>query len=602
VRREHLDRAADRYSLLFTLPSYKGIVTLLFILCIATGIMAQLLFNPSSHGLLMGLVLGGSLFLVTFAVNYLTGNSLLKKDLILDVRRCSFLSLGSNLVLAMGTFFAALGCIAFGDSSVWFKVTAIMVFASMSLRFLVFHSVSFVGFVRSFFAATLQPALFIAVLLFSPVSPVMSELSHIEYQIIGGLAAFISVQLFAVSLDVLGTKTVGIPSIKLFKAFLANWTEDLNQPLEEILEHLSEDRDIQVSNLAFKSRGRLKAAIVVATVHPGPFKNVGSSSIPSMIQAALEKKLDCVVSVPHGISGHELDLASQTQNQKLVNLILEASEFDGFQAEATPYVTTKKGKATAGCQIFGNCAFVTLTLAPETMEDLPLELNDSINQEAKKSGLQWAVAIDSHNSIEGPFNPEKAVAPVREVATVVLTEASNLERSRFEVGAAKMASTGFSIEEGMGPGGISVIVTRVQGRTSAYVTVDGNNMVSGFREEILASLNELGIDKGEVMTTDTHVVNGVIVADRGYRPIGEEMDQERLIKCIKKVITQALENLEPAEAAWRQETIHGIKAIGEQQIDGLSSLVDKGAKRAKRNSTIIFPVIGVILTVLLAIL
>jgi predicted neutral ceramidase superfamily lipid hydrolase len=536
----------------------------------------------------MGLALGGSLFLVTFAVDYLMGNSLLKKDLILNLRRCLFLSFGSNLIMAVGVFFGALGCITFGDLSIWFKVTAIMVFASMSLRFLVLHSVSFVDLVRRFFAAALQPTLFIVVLLFSPISPVMSELIDIGYQLIGGLAAFISVQLFALSLNILGTKKVGIPSINLFKAFLANWTEDINQPLEEILENLSEERDVQVSNLAFKSRGRLKAAIVVATVHPGPFKNVGSSSIPSMIQAALEKKLGCVVSVPHGISGHELDLASQSQNQKLVNLILEASEFDGFQSKATPFVTAKKEEAIAACQIFGNCALVTLTLAPETMEDLPLELNNAINQEAKKNGLQCAVAIDSHNSIEGPFNPEKVAAPVKEAAAVVLTEASRLERSRFEVGAAKMASTGFSIKEGMGPGGIR--------------TIDGNNMVSGFREEILASLNELGIDKGEVMTTDTHAVNGVIVADRGYHPIGEEMNREMLITCIKKAVTQALENLEPAEAAWRQESIHGVKAIGEQQIDGLSSLVDEGAKKAKRNSTIIFPVTGAILTVLLAML
>jgi putative membrane protein len=602
VRREHLDRAAERYSLLFTLPSYKGTVTLLFIQCIATGIMVQLLFDLSSHGMLMGLALGGSLFMETFTMNYITGNSLLKKDLILDMRRCSFLSFGSNLILAASAFFAALGYIAFGDSAIWFKVAAIGVFASMSLRFLVFQSVSFVGSLSGFFAATLQPALFLVVLLFSPVSPVTFELCHIEYQLMAGLVAFISVQLFAALLNTLGTKAVGISSINLFKAFLVNWTEDIQQPLEEILERLSKEREITVYILAFKSKEKLKAAIVVPIVHPGPFKNVGSSAISSMIQTALEKKLGCVISVPHGISGHELDLASQTQNQKLISRLLEASEFDVFQAKATPYIISKKGKATAGCQIFGDCALVTLTLAPETMEDLPLELNDVIDQEAKKNGLQWAVAIDAHNSIEGPFNHEKAIAPVRKAAAAILTEASNSKQSRFEVGAAKITSTGFSIEEGMGPGGIVVIVTRVQGQTSAYVVIDGNNMVPGFREEILASLDELGIDKGEVMTTDTHVVNGVVVAGRGYHPIGEEMDRERLITYIKKAASQALENLEPAEAAWRRGTIRGVKAIGEQQIDGLSSLVDKGAKRAKRNSIIIFPAMGIILTVLLAML
>jgi putative membrane protein len=50
----------------------------------------------------------------------------------------------------------------------------------------------------------------------------------------------------------------------------------------------------------------------------------------------------------------------------------------------------------------------------------------------------------------------------------------------------------FTVHDGMGSGGISVIVVEVDDQKVAYVTIDGNNMVSGLREKILASLKELG--------------------------------------------------------------------------------------------------------------
>jgi predicted neutral ceramidase superfamily lipid hydrolase len=127
-------------------------------------------------------------------------------------------------------------------------------------------------------------------------------------------------------------------------------------------------------------------------------------------------------------------------------------------------------------------------------------------------------------------------------------------------------------------------------------------MVSGLREKILASLLELGISSGEVLTTDTHIVNAVVMNERGYHPVGEAIDHQKLIEDINKAAVKALGNLEPAKASWRQEVIQDIKVIGEQHIDKLSLIVDEGAKRAKKTSTLIFPAIGLILAILLFLL
>ncbi|MEM2110330.1 MAG: DUF2070 family protein, partial [Candidatus Bathyarchaeia archaeon] len=228
-----------------------------------------------------------------------------------------------------------------------------------------------------------------------------------------------------------------------------------------------------------------------------------------------------------------------------------------------------------------------------------LELNDIITKETKKIGFSCTVTVDAHNSIDGPFDPEKVIAPVKKAVTKVLEKAVECKSSRFEVGAAKIVPKGFGIEDGMGPGGITVIVVKVSEQRTAYVTIDGNNMVSNLREKILLSLQELGINNGEILTTDTHVVNAVVITERGYYPLGEKIDHESLIEDVKKATVEALKTMEPSEVAWQKEIVPNVKVIGEQQIDNLSLLTDKVARKARWNSILIFSVLGIFLAALL---
>ncbi|MDH5363068.1 MAG: DUF2070 family protein, partial [Aigarchaeota archaeon] len=180
--------------------------------------------------------------------------------------------------------------------------------------------------------------------------------------------------------------------------------------------------------------------------------------------------------------------------------------------------------------------------------------------------------------------------------------ALSYSRHPFLVGASKVVPEEYGLKDGMGPGGISVIVTKVGDQMAAYVTIDGNNMISGLREKTLSVIRELGISAGEILTTDTHAVNGVVLVPRGYHPVGEAMDQSRLIEYIKEATITALNNLEPVEVAWSAKTVADIKVIGEKQIETLCGLSEKVAKRAKKLATTVFPTTGIFLTVLLAFL
>ncbi|MFB0501479.1 MAG: DUF2070 family protein [Candidatus Bathyarchaeia archaeon] len=592
----------ERYSSLFTLPSHKKIVVWLCVLCVLGGLLTIFPLRSTSFGLALSLIFGTVFFSATSAADLIIHRGFMRSDPVFNLRRCSALSLFSCLTWFGFIFLGSLISIFLGNLTVWVKLFLLGFSVALILRLLVFSTTSFAGHKGVFISSILQPALCTIPVFF--VNSVIEGLGadFLIFSVIFVFIAVLAVSLFTFLVNRVGRRALGIASLPLFKAFMANWTENLNAPLEGFFERLGCEQDVKLSMLAFRTGEKINAVMVVPALHSGPFRNVGSSLLPYLIQGALENKLRCVVSVPHGLAGHELDLSSQLQSERVVERTLGSVDFSSFFSGATPLVRARKNGANASCQVFGDCALFTLTLSPKTMEDLPQALQVIVVNEAEKTGLSSAIVIDAHNSVEGPFNLKEALEPLRKAALSSLKEALSCERAPFEVGAAKIVPEEFGLKEGMGLGGITVIATRVGDQTTAYVTIDGNNMVSGLREEILSALREIGIADGEVVTTDTHSVNGVVLTERGYHPVGEAMDNAKLISYVQQAAMRALGDLESAKVSWRTETISGVKVIGEKQIGALCLLAEKTAREAKRLGVSLFSATGVLLVALLVLL
>jgi len=592
----------ERYSSLFTLPSHKKIMVWLCALCLLGGLLTIFPLRPNSLGLALGLIFGTFFLSFVSLADLLIVRVFMKSDPIFNLRRCSTLSLFSCLAWFGFIFLGSLISVLFGNPVVWVKLFLLGFSVALILRLLVFSTTSFADRKGVLVSSILQPVLCVIPTFFMGSVIGNLETNFFLLSVVFVFIAVLMVFLFTFFVNRVGLRTLGIASIPLFKAFMASWTENLNEPLEAFLERLGCERDVKLSMLAFRTGEKMKAVMVVPALHSGPFRNVGSSLLPYKIQDALENKLGCVVSVPHGLAGHELDLSSQIQSERVVEKTLDSLDFSHFFSGATPIVRAGKDGASASCQVFENCALLTLTLSPKTMEDLPQDLEVAIVREAEKRGLSSAIVIDAHNSVEGPFDLKEALEPLKKAALNSLKKALGCERAPFEVGAAKIVPEEFGLKEGMGLGGITVVAIKVGGETTAYVTIDGNNMVSGLREEILATLREVGIADGEVLTTDTHSVNGVVLTERGYHPVGEAMDKVKLISYIRQAAMNALDDLEPAEVSWRIETVSGVKIIGEKQIGALCLLAEKTAREAKRLAFSLFSATGVLLVALLLLL
>ena len=438
---------------------------------------------------------------------------------------------------------------AFG-SLLWVKLSLIGFAAVLTLRFVVFMATSSAAKWRQLLSMLLEPALCIlAFLIFWVAVPIDVSWQILFFIVAAPIIAFIAVFLLLSSIDRLGKSTYSLPALSLFKSFILNWVTDQNEPLEKHLEAMGQDADIEVTLLKFDS-SKPKAAIIVPLVHPGPFKNIGSSLLPSLLKSSYEKEFGCDACVPLGILGHELDLASQTQNQKIVSQVLSSAHFDSSAGLASPFVRATDGFATANCQIFGDTAFLSFSLAPKTTEDLPQELGRFVSEEAKKHGLKAAVVVNTHNCITAIVDTEEHLEALQRAASMCLKKAIAQQTKPFTIGAASVFPKEFSLKAGMGTGGITALVVQVEKQKTAYIIIDGNNMIPGLREKLLAALSLLGFDESEVFTTDTHAVSALVTGRRGYHPIGEAMDHELLVQYICEVAKKAEANMEACKAGY----------------------------------------------------
>jgi putative membrane protein len=581
-----IERAEKHYYSLFTMPSYPRIAVFTGMSCFLSGIVALLPFNFSFDGILSSVQFGLAFFLASVVSDVIIRQIPLRSDPVYKTRRCAGLSMFSNLLW--------IGYLALGSLDLWFDPLWICFSAICILRLIVFSATSYSAYWRNAFAAIFQPLLcLLPMTLYVPYSIEVTATDLLFSISISLLTAYSFIR----SVNRVGVRDLQIPTTSILKAFLANWMEGLNGPVESLLESLGGERTIEFSAMAFKSKTKLKAMIIVPSFHPGPFRNVGSSSLPFMIQEALEKKLGCFAAVPHGLFGHEFDLSSQAQNQKVLKDILESTDFDTVADKGTVLVRASNGVASASCQIFGKCAFISLTLAPETTEDFPKEIGDFILEEAAKLALSHVIIVNAHNSIHNPFDVRSVVKSLQEVALKALREASQATQYPFEVGVAKVIPREFSLADGMGFGGINVLLIKSNGKICTYVTIDGNNMVSGLRERILELLKSSGIDSGEIFTTDTHAVNAIKMTTRGYHPIGEAIPHDKLLRHIEQGVSEALSNMEPASFGHRVGAVAEVGVIGEAQIKKITLLADKALHHAKKIAVPLFGAAGAALII-----
>jgi len=528
----------------------------------------------------------------SFASDLLLYFTIMKKDPLFYLRRCLALSLFSLttvvLIFILGSIISAF------DPKFIFPDFAIIVglFAVIPPRSLAVFSMSRLGFLERAVFSLLEPTLIVLTVVVFFALPATRMVTGLLLASTVGLAfAFALIT----TIEFNGRKTIGFSPIRMFRAFLTDWLEGRNEELESFLTKLGVETEIDATAFAFRKKGtdKIKAAILVSNLHPGPFLNIGSSVMPFLFESLMSQRFGAVTMTPHGVSGHELNLVSQEQNERILTWVISTLADAPYRSLATPAERSTNEIATATSQVFDGSALVTMTTSPLDMEDIPsqLAMNLSGLTHGKFNGL---ALIDAHNCLTGPatMTPKK-VGALQEAALASLQISAEQQPSNFRVGAARSKPEDFTLQQGFGPAGISAIAIDVTGQRFAYVCVDGNNMIKGLREKILAKVNSLGFDDSEVMTTDTHMVNGVTPARMGYHPVGEITAWEPIVNEVENVCKEALNNLEDGEVSVIAGQIP-VTTLGQKSLRYVMGTV---YRTSKLTALTLFPMV-VILTVL----
>ena len=571
-------------------PSTNKILISLFAVDILGITLAFLIADPTMFGLLRGLLAGFTVFLVpTLLSDLVSAYLVVRPDPLFFPRRVVALSLFGSVVwlfimLVGASVSRVSGILPFPSHAFYLAL-----FVVLPLRSMTVFSMSTVSLTRRVVFAAFGPlACSIGLALFLGVASAGLATSLTLATVVSLVFSFV----FLTYVERRGMQALGASPLRIFRAFLRDWLDGSFSTFENYLDMFGVDSSINLCVLTFRAKmsGNVKATLIVPNFHPGPFLNVGSSALPYMIKRVVESATGGAAAVAHGISGHQLNLVSQHENEKVIAKIRSMVTLPGSASLVSPIVRATAGSATATCQVFGKSALVTMTVAPHDSEDIDLKVGELLRKSAR--GLFKHVALaDAHNSLgKVTLMSKDNLNDLAESAKLAMKATKGVRLRSASLGVGQSLPDGVSLREGMGRGGIVVFWLKVGDESFAYVVFDSNNMATGLRERILGALREMGASDAEVMTSDTHMVNGIVSAKFGYYPIGAATDPEVIVGSVKTAADDAKRNLTPVEAFFDSSEMQ-VRTLGLSSLGQLTGFV---LRTARLTFATLFPVVLVI--------
>ena len=361
-------------------------------------------------------------------------------------------------------------------------------------------------------------------------------------------------------------ESLGVSVLDFLQGFVGHIAEG-SRELEDFFEQLGEEAVVPVTVLAVRRPdGTETARWVLPMIHPGPMGEIGGGNLPLRVAEETEG----LGFPPHATAGHDFNLVTEREVGRLLTAADRASEKLGYTAEATRSVRTESGEASVVGQAFGDGALLVSTFAPGFADDVEYAVGLSAAAEARTSGISDVMLADAHNSNNGLDGADLGhVTPGSSRSFDMISAAgeagdrlATAPRGDLAVGVGHV-ETQWDPEEGVGPLGVRVMVTEVDGQRTAYVLVDGNNMEPGLRGEILDALD---VDEAEVLTTDTHIVNTVEAENQ----VGDAIDWERLIDVVEEATEEAVADLAPGEVGMATERAE-VTVFGNDRTETLAS-------------------------------
>ncbi len=567
-----VEKAPSFYSILFQFPSFKKLILISLSSSVILCILAELImpfFNPLAD-LYYGLLEGVIIFFIPGLITSLISFFMLRRDTrMLNLRRLIAISTIETFIWG--------GLYVIGALIYYFSGhPALLVYSFcfggafvLTLRLLVFSSISFSKWWVNILLSLLRTFISMGVALILLITPLNSlllgSLTWIPGIVISSFIMGAGVYLYKYIVDSKLDKSVGVKSTVFLKAFMASWLADDNKHLETLFDRLGETGDIEIGLVFFKDVNGRRTSFIIPQIHPGPFRTVGSSNLPWLLSSRLEGAALDTALVFHGPSTHSSNLVKSESVNMLIDILKE--KFGDCKLSfnvVSEFIRRRNQRFEVGCQFFGDLAIITAFDRMDTEDITPIVV-DKLRDRVKPLGVSDIILIDAHNnknpgSNRQPVSEPDEVNSLLDVAELVVKEALGKPKTGFKIGSNRVVFNKDLKASGIGDSGIATTILESKNQRMVYILIDGNNMVAGLRNRIREIVLQQGYDECEVMTTDTHSVDGITL--RTSNLVGLHYPESELIKNILESIREAEKNLAPAEGCYSIFKINDMRVAG----------------------------------------
>ncbi len=552
---------------IMTLPPTRISLFSMVFLSFIIGCIAFLIAPSTQESILYSIVYGGSTGFLIFGLMSIMGGGLTQpmvntfKGRHMKMKQSMFLALASMMIVGVIYLIGSVVSVFTVNNYVLNALIFGCVIA-FAFRTLVIWGTSNISLIKSIVISIVQPALILSMLVvitfLTSVTTNMGDFSIIAITVkivIASIILVIAVYSFVAVIESPMRKNLGVGGLELLSLALAHITEG-SPAMETLFEDIGESIDTLIGVFSFKGKNGIKAIFLAPCVHPGPFGNIGGGNMPTI----LSNKFEVFTMVSHGPSTHDFNPVASKEINKIEKVVKDALNNMDYSESASKFFRVENEGAVIGAQYFDKNLLMLATFAPNGFDDIDFGVGLALMNLAKAScEAQNVVLVDCHNSFKGeggrilPGNKE-----VFELMGAVEKLKAPKQENGIKIGCSSDPLDELAKEDGVGESGVKVIVIEVGAQKTAYILLDSNNMVIGFRDIILGKVKTLGLDYAEVMTTDTHFVNTM---SGGHNPVGTKM-QDEIITAILKCTKEALNDLEDVSVGCKVANIKDIKTFG----------------------------------------
>ncbi len=318
----------------------------------------------------------------------------------------------------------------------------------------------------------------------------------------------------------------------LVSAYLGYTLAGDKRTFEGALSSLSASKTVPTYVLDLLHGGDRVGMVVVPHVHPGPYRDLGSSRLPAMIaEAARRRGVACLVL--HGASTHGEDLLREEDAARLAELVAAGEGEVLCESERLGFAEVVDPSFRAVALAVGCAALVIVERRDAGMEDIPLEA---------ASGLQGIVLVDAHNSYDAvrPMPSGELRARLVEIASAAAKAAREGLRGGWQ---GALAARPGRVGSEIGGAGVSILYLASGTSGVALVSFDSNNMLKSLRDKLYERLSGAGATVA-IVTTDTHELTGSRPGDT-YDPLGTRLGAEECLAVVRQLLEEARANLVP---------------------------------------------------------